>query len=160
MHQGYIKQNSERLAHFIEISIAIYHTMNLHKRHMSTGSAPSDPKIETYPETSARLRRPSAGLAARPEVRPEVTVTKSPRCSFSERKLSSGEIIDLMEKEQDAIVLKLTKEIRALREENAILRAQVAGLPSRRASASSTSSNEKPWRCSSVFNVEAVVQDN
>ncbi|ODQ79207.1 hypothetical protein BABINDRAFT_162246 [Babjeviella inositovora NRRL Y-12698] len=44
--------------------------------------------------------------------------------SSSIRRLSNEEIIDAMEKEQDAIVLRLTREIMQLKEENKMLRQQ------------------------------------
>lgn len=39
-----------------------------------------------------------------------------------DRRLSNEELIDVMEKEQDAIVLKLMREIKMLKEENSYLR--------------------------------------
>lgn len=51
--------------------------------------------------------------------------TPTSSSTASARLLSSGEIIDIMEKEQDAIVLKLIKEINNLKDENRMLKSQI-----------------------------------
>ncbi|CAK7890990.1 hypothetical protein CAAN3_01S03114 [[Candida] anglica] len=71
------------------------------------------------------------------------------------RKMSNEQIIDLMEREQDAIVLKLMKEIESLKEENKSLKSslsnalQSSSLP-RRTSSLSSSVGEKESTRSSI----------
>ncbi|GMM35472.1 hypothetical protein DASC09_027970 [Saccharomycopsis crataegensis] len=145
---------------------------------------PLDSRNDTYTtaSASARLRRPSndSVMVARKKISsPDLSrsfassssASSTPRNSFSSNnnnnnnanannanapRMGSGEIIDLMEREQDAIVLKLMREINQLKEENKILKAQINNNPNIGVSRSSSLSG---GACSRRFSSSLVDND-
>lgn len=108
---------------------------------MSTLGLPG--KISNMEETPRQLRTEFPSRTSRTIMtsnRKNVK-SRSPRSPIEPGMgLISGELIDAMEKEQDAIVLKLMKEINILKEENSLLKAQIS---SDLKSSSSTATNRR-----------------
>ncbi|CAH2354725.1 hypothetical protein CLIB1423_18S02300 [[Candida] railenensis] len=114
---------------------------NSHSNYISPGSSSSS-------LSDARNNRPSLGDLTNSSRRysfPEsISAAPSPTSALNEnmnlRKMSNEQIIDLLEREQDAMVLKLMKEIETLKEENKNLKASLSNASSNNAGVRRTAS--------------------